>query len=158
MTPSNEVSTQCRPCPTDSNGEVVTSVKKSRFKLTRSCTTRRWSLALLKKEKGREFLNSWLLFTSRVRVICFKKWTLLSKFSKSRWLVLLTHGRMPVITWRVFTTVLLARDPALSAPRALASAAWPFEGFLPVCLGLRIWCGRRRSSFSSSLSLASVAR
>ena len=29
MTHSNKVSTGCQPCPTDSNEEVVTSVKKS---------------------------------------------------------------------------------------------------------------------------------
>ena len=41
VTHSNEVSTQCRRCPKDSNGEVVTSVKIL-LKLTKSCTTRRW--------------------------------------------------------------------------------------------------------------------
>ena len=38
MTHSEKVCTQCQPCPTDANGEVVTSAKKESVELMRSCT------------------------------------------------------------------------------------------------------------------------
>ena len=60
MTHSSEVSTWCQPCPTDANGEVVTSVKKESVELVRICTSRRlcdqylqndrWTLTNLKME------------------------------------------------------------------------------------------------------------
>ena len=73
------------------------------------------------------------------------------------WLVFLIHGRLPVITWRVFTFFTLAKESAPFSPRALTSAAWGFEGFLPVSLCLCIGCKTRWLAFSV-LTLVSVSR
>ena len=66
-------------------------------------------------------------------------------------LAVLTHGRMSEVTWRFFTEFESARSFAPLVWRAFLSVAWCFLKMFSsfVCLGLRIWCGRRRSSITS---------
>ena len=66
-------------------------------------------------------------------------------------LAILTHGRMPKLTWLVFTNSESEWNFAPFIWRALLFVAWFLWGFLSLAasLLLRIWCGRRRSSFRS---------
>ena len=81
-----------------------------------------------------------------------------SIFASGLRLVVLTRGRLTKMFIDGFLQFFVtARNLALFVWRALISVAWWFWGFfsLAVSLGLRIWCGRRRSS-SSSLTTVQV--
>ena len=68
-------------------------------------------------------------------------------------LVILTHGRMPELTWRFFFTEFESAWNFTLAQRAFLFIAWSLWGFLSLAVSLfclRMGCRRRRSSFFAS--------
>ena len=70
--------------------------------------------------------------------------------------VILTHGRMPITTWRIRTVsfdVMSSRSSGSSSRKTATSERFPFQRTFPVALCLRSWSKRGRLCYFSTLTV-----